>query len=70
MATTAEDEVEAPEAGDGPRLGFVGAGMMATAMVNGIVASKVIGLLTSSFPTLLSLLLFLEYIRKSTKRLP
>ncbi|CAN0300499.1 unnamed protein product [Ectocarpus sp. 12 AP-2014] len=41
MATTAEDEVEAPEPGDGPRLGFVGAGMMATAMVNGIVASKV-----------------------------
>ncbi|CAM9884826.1 unnamed protein product, partial [Ectocarpus fasciculatus] len=37
MVTTAEDE----EPREGPRLGFVGAGMMATAMVNGIVASKV-----------------------------
>ena len=30
-----------PQQPDGPSLGFVGAGMMATAMINGIIASKV-----------------------------
>lgn len=30
-----------PQQSEGPTLGFVGAGMMATAMINGIIASKV-----------------------------
>ena len=38
VAVKAAAEPQEPE---GPTLGFVGAGMMATAMINGIIASKV-----------------------------